>query len=90
MTRTAAFDLAAEVAGAHASTTVAAADHLSVSFSSGGLAFTANRRRWTECLVPYPDDCGEFLGCLEDVSDALVVAAATATRPRVGCDDHAL
>jgi hypothetical protein len=43
MTRTAAFDLAAEVADAHASTTVAAAGHLDVSFSSGGLAFAAKR-----------------------------------------------
>ncbi|HEX7166955.1 MAG TPA: hypothetical protein VF230_08235 [Acidimicrobiales bacterium] len=41
MNRTAAVELAAEVAEAHASTTLAAADHLDVSFSSGGLAFTA-------------------------------------------------
>lgn len=41
MTAAAALDLAAEVADAHASATLAAADHIDVSFSSGGLAFTA-------------------------------------------------
>lgn len=37
-------DLAAEVAEAHASSTLAAADHLNVSFSSGGLAFATKRQ----------------------------------------------
>jgi hypothetical protein len=41
MSSAAAFDLAAEVADAHATTTLAAADHIAVSFSSGGLAFKA-------------------------------------------------
>jgi hypothetical protein len=41
MSSAAALDLAAEVADAHASTTLAAADHVAVSFSSGGLAFKA-------------------------------------------------
>lgn len=44
MTRSAALDLAAEVAEAHASRTLAAADHVDVWFSSGGLAFTAKRQ----------------------------------------------
>lgn len=44
MTRQAAVDLAADVAAAHASATLAAADHLDVVFSSGGLAFTAKRQ----------------------------------------------
>jgi hypothetical protein len=44
VTRSAALDLAAEVADAHAGTTLAAADHVTVSFSSGGLAFTAKRQ----------------------------------------------
>lgn len=44
MTASAALDLAAEVAEAHAGATLAAADHLTVSFSSGGLAFTAKRQ----------------------------------------------
>jgi hypothetical protein len=44
MTDTAGLDLAAEVAGAHATATLAAADHIAVSFSSGGLAFTAKRQ----------------------------------------------
>ena len=39
MSSAAALDLAAEVADAHASATLAAADHIAVSFSSGGLAF---------------------------------------------------
>jgi hypothetical protein len=39
-----ALDLAAEVASAHASATLAAADYLDVSFSSGGLAFAAKRQ----------------------------------------------
>lgn len=41
MTSTAALDLAAEVAEAHAGATLAAADHIAVSFASGGLAFKA-------------------------------------------------
>lgn len=41
MSSAAALDLAAEVADAHASATLAAADHIAVSFSSGGLAFRA-------------------------------------------------
>lgn len=44
MTATAGLDLAAEVADAHANATLAAADHIAVSFSSGGLAFTAKRQ----------------------------------------------
>jgi hypothetical protein len=44
VTSTAAIDLATEVADAHASAIVAAADHLNVSFSSGGLAFMAKRQ----------------------------------------------
>lgn len=39
MSSAAALDLAAEVADAHASARLAAADHVAVSFSSGGLAF---------------------------------------------------
>ena len=39
MSSAAALDLAAEVADAHASATLAAAEHIAVSFSSGGLAF---------------------------------------------------
>ena len=39
MSSAAALDLAAEVADAHASASLAAADHVAVSFSSGGLAF---------------------------------------------------
>lgn len=45
MTATAGPDLAAEVADAHAASTLAAADHLDVSFSSGGLAFTTKWQR---------------------------------------------
>lgn len=45
MTPQAALDLAVDVAAAHASATLAAADHLDVVFSSGGLAFTAKRQR---------------------------------------------
>ena len=41
MSSTAALELAAEIADAHASPALAAADHISVSFSSGGLAFRA-------------------------------------------------
>ena len=41
MTDAAALDLAAEVADAHASAALGAADHLDVSFSSGGIAFAA-------------------------------------------------
>jgi hypothetical protein len=41
MSSTAALHLAAEIADAHASATLAAADHIAVSFSSGGLAFKA-------------------------------------------------
>lgn len=41
MNSAAALDLAAEVADAHASATLAAADHIAVSFSSAGLAFKA-------------------------------------------------
>lgn len=41
MTDAAGLDLAAEVADAHADAMLAAADHIAVSFSSGGLAFTA-------------------------------------------------
>lgn len=44
MTASAAVDLATEVADAHARATLAAADHIAVSFSSGGLAFTARRQ----------------------------------------------
>lgn len=44
MTSAAALNLAAEVAHAHESTTLAAADHLNVSFSSGGLAFRVKRQ----------------------------------------------
>jgi len=44
MTASAAVDLATEIADAHASATLAAADHIAVSFSSGGLAFTAKRQ----------------------------------------------
>ena len=44
MTAAAGLDLAAEVADAHASATLAAADHIAVSFSSGGLAFAAKRQ----------------------------------------------
>ena len=40
----AAIELAAEVAEAHASATLVAADHVQVSFSSGGVAFTAKRQ----------------------------------------------
>lgn len=40
MTAAPGFDLVAEVADAHAASTLAAADYLDVSFSSGGLAFT--------------------------------------------------
>jgi hypothetical protein len=43
VTAAAALDLAAEVADAHAAASLAAADHIDVSFSSGGLAFTAKR-----------------------------------------------
>ena len=43
MTAAAALDLAGEVADAHASATIAAADHIDVSFSSGEVAFTAKR-----------------------------------------------
>lgn len=39
MSSAAALDLAVEVADAHASATLAAADHIAVSFSSGGRAF---------------------------------------------------
>lgn len=39
MSSAAALDLAAEIAEAHASATLAAADHIAVAFSSGGLAF---------------------------------------------------
>ena len=39
MSSAAGLDLAAEVADAHASAAIAAADHIAVSFSSGGLAF---------------------------------------------------
>lgn len=39
MSSAAGLDLAAEVADAHASATLAAADHIALSFSSGGLAF---------------------------------------------------
>lgn len=45
MTATARLDLAAEVTDAHAASTLAAADHLDVSFSSGGLAFTTKWQR---------------------------------------------
>ena len=41
MSSTAALDLAAEIANAHASATLASADHIAVAFSSGGLAFKA-------------------------------------------------
>ena len=41
MSSTAALDLAAEIADAHANATLAAADHIAVSFSSNGLAFKA-------------------------------------------------
>ena len=41
MTASAALDLAAEVADAHASAILAAAGHVAVSFSSGGIAFRA-------------------------------------------------
>jgi hypothetical protein len=44
VTAAAGLDLAAEVADAHASATLAVADHVDVSFSSGGLAFTAKRQ----------------------------------------------
>lgn len=44
MTAAAGLDLAAEVAYAHASANIAAADYLDVSFSSGGLAFAAKRQ----------------------------------------------
>ena len=44
MTAASAVDLAAEVADAHASATLVAADHVDVSFSSGGVAFTAKRQ----------------------------------------------
>jgi hypothetical protein len=40
----AAADLAAEVADAHGTAVLAAADHITVSFSSGGLAFAAKRQ----------------------------------------------
>lgn len=51
MNRTAASDLVAEVADAHASPILAAAERLDVSFSSGGLAFTAKRQRLGLALV---------------------------------------
>ena len=44
MTAAAALDPAAEVAHAHASATLAAADHIDGSFSSGGVVFTAKRQ----------------------------------------------
>ena len=44
MTATAAVDLACEVADAHGSATLAAADHIMASFSSGGLAFRAKHQ----------------------------------------------
>ncbi len=44
MTAATGLDLAAEVAYAHASATLAAADYVDVSFSSGGLAFVAKRQ----------------------------------------------
>lgn len=44
MRSAAGLDLAAEIADAHASVTIAAADHIAVSFSSGGLAFKAKRQ----------------------------------------------
>jgi hypothetical protein len=44
VTTAAALDLAAEVADAHAAASLAAACHIDVSFSSGGLAFTAKRQ----------------------------------------------
>jgi hypothetical protein len=44
MTAPAAVDLAAEIANAHSSATLASADRIAVSFSSGGLAFAAKRQ----------------------------------------------
>lgn len=70
MTAAAALDLAAEVADAHASATLAAADHIDVSFSSGGVAFTAKRQ---------PD----ALACVEArLSPVRQQITLTGTRPR--------
>lgn len=51
MSSNAALDLASEIADAHASAALAAADHIAVSFSSGGLAFTAKRQAGALALV---------------------------------------
>lgn len=44
MTAASAVDLASEVAAAHGSASLATADHIAVSFSSGGLAFRTKRQ----------------------------------------------
>lgn len=71
MTAAPGFDLAAEVADAHAASTLAAADHLDVSFSSGGLAFTT---KWQ------PNALADVQARLTPLSQS-VTLSGTAPRP---------
>lgn len=68
MTSAAGPALAAEVAEAHAASTLAAADHLDVSFSSGGLAFTTKRQ---------PDALADVQGRLSPVGQRITLTGAT-------------
>ena len=68
MTASAAVDLATEVADAHASATLAAADHIAVSFSSGGLAFAAKRQ---------PNALAHVEACLSPRRQQITLTGAT-------------
>ena len=70
MTAAAALELAAEIAEAHASPTLAGADHLAVSFSSGGLAFTTKGQ---------PDALTNVRGRLDPLRQQITL---TGTTPR--------
>lgn len=68
MTAAAGPALAAEVAEAHAASTLAAADHLDVSFSSGGLAFATKRQ---------PNALADVQGRLTPLSQRITLTGAT-------------
>lgn len=72
MTASAGVDLATEVADAHAGATLAAADHIAVSFSSSGLAFTAKRQ---------PNDLAHVEALLNPRRQQIPLTGATRDHP---------
>lgn len=68
MTAATAVDLAREVADAHGAASLAAADHIAVSFSSGGLAFAAKRQ---------PDALARVEARLSPVRQQIALTGAT-------------